>query len=343
MDGYFRRLNPQWEKALGFSLADLEGKRFLEFVHPDDVESTRATMLKLSRREEILSFENRYRCKDGSYRWIEWRSLPQGNLIYAAARDITDRKRAEDVMKQAKEQAEAANRAKSEFLANISHDLRTPLNAILGFSSMLESATLDDKQKKFIDIIQNKSSTLLSLIGDILEVSRLESGKIALKSVDVDLAAIVADAVEVARYELRSKNVRLLSFVDEKIPRLTGDLIRISQVVANLLSNAVKYTNEGEIRMTVTCETDTPAPGRCLVRISVKDTGLGIPPERMRDIFEPFIRLHEFEEDRTNPGTGLGLHIVKTLADLMGGGVSVSSEAGRGSEFVVTLDLLTRV
>ena len=176
--GYFVRLNSVWERTLGYSIEELTAAPLLDFVHPEDRAATVAQMSRLSKGEDTISFENRYRAKDGSYRWMLWNATPfaQEQLIYAAARDITDRKRAEENIRKLKEEAESANRAKTEFLAHMSHEMRTPLNVVIGMGDLLERTELNATQRQYVRLSQNAGSDLLALINDLLDLSKAEVG-----------------------------------------------------------------------------------------------------------------------------------------------------------------------
>ena len=252
--------------------------------------------------------------------------------------DITARKKAEEVLKEAKESAEAANRAKSEFLNNIAHDFRTPVHAIMGFSSLLHSEHMTEKQKKFAGVINESSHDLLRLVEELLDVSRLESGRLELKVSEFDVRKCLDHAVKVAQIELIDKEVKLRHWMEGSILPVKGDETRFNQILANLIGNAVKYTDKGEIIVKIDGDQQGCSPGKCRIRLSVKDTGLGIPQDKLPRLFDAFTRFHEFEGGKARGGEGLGLYIVKTLVDLMKGKISVTSEVGKGSEFIVTLD-----
>ncbi len=251
------------------------------------------------------------------------------------ARFITERKEVEELLKKAKADAEAASKAKSEFLNNIAHDFRTPMHSILGFSDLLKAEPLTEKQKKFASIIHERGRGLLGLVEDLLSVSRLESGKLELRSAAFDLEQCILSAIDVARIELLDKSVKMVVQIDGFIPRVIGDESRFNQILSNLIGNAVKYTDKGEIL--VKLSTNKDAKGKCRVRVSVKDTGFGISKEQQSKIFEAFTRFHEFEGGKERSGVGLGMYITQRLVDLMQGEIGVASEVGVGSEFVVTV------
>src|SRR6266566_4694075 len=192
-DGYFKQLNPAWQKVLGFTTEELMAKPYLEFIHPEDRQATIAEDERLQNREATFAFENRYLCKDGSYKWLVWNavSVPEQKIIYAVARDITERKRSLQQIEQQNRDLEVRNREvehatklKSRFLASMSHELRTPLNAIVGFSGLLAEQTagpLNDKQKRFVHHIKEGSAHLLQLINDILDLSKIEAGQLEIR------------------------------------------------------------------------------------------------------------------------------------------------------------------
>ena len=191
----FRRVNPAFCKALGYSAAELTSRPFLDFVHPEDVPATRQAVAGLQQGKDVILFENRYRCKDGSYRWLSWQCpapTPGAGLLHAVARDVTEAKRVQEELENARRDAEQANRAKSDFLSRMSHELRTPLNAILGFGQLLQREPLTDKQRDEIGLIVKGGQHLLVLINEVLDISRIEVGRLDLSPEAVALPAAPA-------------------------------------------------------------------------------------------------------------------------------------------------------
>jgi PAS domain S-box-containing protein len=333
LDGTFRRVNAAWESVLGYTSDDLVGRPFLDLVHPDDVQRTldefkQATDTGLT----VTRFENRYRHKDGSYRWLDWtgRLVPGEEVHYSAARDVTERKRIELALQTAQREAEAANRAKSEFLSRMSHELRTPLNAVLGFAQLLEMDALSDEQRENVAYISRAGRHLLDLINEVLDISRIESGQmtISLEAVAVgdllqELSALVGPLADARRVTLDTSQATLAVFA-------LADRQRLKQVLLNLLSNAVKYNREGG-SVTVQCE----PVGDDRLRIAVVDTGYGIAPEHLERLFRPFDRLGA--EQGSTEGTGMGLALSKGLVEAMGGSIGVQSTLDVGSTFWLEL------
>ncbi len=331
--GYFVRLNPVWERTLGYTLEELTSTPLLHFVHPEDRAATVEQMSRLSQGEDTISFENRYRAKDGSYRWMLWNATPfaQEQLIYAAARDITERKRSEENIRKLKEEAESANRAKTEFLAHMSHEMRTPLNVVIGMGDLLERTELDPSQRQYVRLSQNAGSDLLALINDLLDLSKAEAGRITMEEVDFDLPAVTGSLIEMMSLRAREKGIELQSAIEAGVPaRLRGDPARLRQVLMNLLSNAIKFTLQGRIDLRVS---PGPAPG--VLHFSVSDTGIGIPAEKLDAIFEAFAQV-DASTTRKYGGTGLGLAICRRLVEMMDGRLWVESEPGHGSTFHFT-------
>lgn len=347
-DGFFKKLNPAFEKTLGFTTQELLAKPYSEFVHPDDREKTAAEAGRLQNREASFAFENRYLCRDGSYKWLLWNAIavPEQEMIYAVARDITERKRADYERQQFTASLEKANREleirnreveratqlKSKFLASMSHELRTPLNAIVGFSDLLAEGTvgeLNQKQQRFVNHIKKGSGHLLQLINDILDLSKIEAGQLEIRCEDFDVRDALPEVFSTIRPLAMAKNIQLEHKVRAN-RAIYADRVRFKQILYNLLSNAVKFTpNDGRI------DIDCFEKGN-FIAISVSDTGIGIRPEDQDIIFEEFRQVGD-NTNGASEGTGLGLAITKRLVEQQGGQIWLESVPGKGSRFSFTL------
>ena len=329
-EGFFRQLNPAWERTLGFAIGDLTARPFLEFVHPDDRDATSAEAGKLSTGDKTVAFENRYRCSDGSYRWLLWSATAstEEGLIYAVARDITERKRAEDLMRRAREEAERANRAKSDFVSTVSHELRTPLTMIQGFSDLLlERDLTTDQAREALTQIHSSAERLSRLVGELLSVSSIEAGRISVRTVPLELTEVIREAVApfVPQREVRTD-------LTKPIPPVFADRDMLTQVLTNLLSNAVKYSPGGEPVRVGAGSNGTHAV------VSVQDSGIGLTREQQGSLFQKFFRADR-QEVRGVGGTGLGLFITKNLVELQGGAIWMESEHDQGSTFFFSIPL----
>jgi PAS domain S-box-containing protein len=338
-DGYFKRLNPAFTTTLGWSVEELTSRPFLDFVHPDDREATLQEVdRQVERHESVLRFENRYMHKDGSWRVLSWRSVPQpGGVLFATARDVTDARAAQAALQSAKDAADRANRTKSDFLAKMSHELRTPLNSIIGFSEILESegvGPLNDKQRRYVANVLLSGRNLLQLINDILDLSKVEAGRMQLMVEPFEMGEVLAQAREIVVPLAVKKHLTMDLALPGSLP-VQADPAKIKQVLFNLLSNAIKFTPDGG-RITLAARAVPSAGnGAGYVEVTVADTGIGIAPEHLERIFVEFEQVGV--ESRTHQGTGLGLALTRKLIELHGGRVRVESELGKGSTFRFTL------
>lgn len=328
-DGRFHRINASWEATLGYDIDQLTSRPFLDFVHPDDHALTVAAFEALIVGQDVLSFENRYLARDGSVRWLQWsaRAAREESVIQAVARDVTDSRTAAAELARATEEAERANRAKSEFVSRMSHELRTPMNAVLGFAQLLErDERLSADQRESVHYISSGGRHLLQLIDEVLDVARIEAGRLPLSPEPVNVCDLLEDAVALVAPLAAERQIAVTVDGDDCSRHVRADRQRLKQVILNLLSNAVKYNRHaGTIR--ISCR---PVEGDHL-RISVADTGPGIEGAHLDRLFVPFERLGA--DESSVEGTGIGLALSKGLVEAMGGSIGVESRTGEGSTF----------
>jgi PAS domain S-box-containing protein len=337
-DGYFKHVSPAFTHTLGWSVKELLARPFLDFVHPDDRAATlREVEKQVVAGEMVLQFENRYQHKDGSWRMLSWKSMPQpGGMMYATARDVTERHRFERALQEKNIELANANQAKNSFLASMSHELRTPMNAIIGFTGTLLMklpGPLNTDQEKQLQTVQSSAKHLLSLINDLLDLAKIEAGKVDLHLEPTDCKAVVEEVATTLRPQAEGKGLALRVTLPDQEMTISADHRALSQIIINLANNAIKFTERGGVHLKVS---PGEANGKRIVEFSVEDTGIGIRPENQAKLFAAFTQV-EGKARHTREGTGLGLHLSQKLAELLGGKITFRSEYGKGSTFTLAL------
>jgi PAS domain S-box-containing protein len=338
-DGINNFKSPNIERWFGWRPEEIIGVPVWKNIHPDDYVSTQKVFSTILEKPGAISTgESRYLCKNGSYKWIEFTGI---NLLHDPAikgvllnyHDITDRKKAEHSLIEAKMMAEENNRIKSEFLANMSHELRTPLTAVIGFSDILSTqkfGELNDKQVQFVDHILKSGKHLLEVINDVLDLSKVEAGKMELDCENFSVSKLFGE-VQRSLYPLSlRKSIEIDIKDDVQDSDIFADKLKLKQIMYNLLSNAIKFTPDNGKVTVVARRADN------ILEVSVSDTGIGIPVQRLEEIFDPFMQV-DASNKRRYGGTGLGLALARRFVEMHDGKIWVESEEGKGSTFTFTI------
>lgn len=340
-DGTIVSWNPAAATIFGYTVDEAKGKHISMLIPPERMHEMPDVLGKIARGERVERFDSVCRRKDGSRFDVSLGVFPimdkSGTVlgISTIANDISLRKRAEQELLRAKEAAEGAARAKTEFLANISHELRTPMNGILGMTELALDTHLDAEQREYLLAVQSSGNALLRLISDLLDFSKTDSGGLQLESTAFNFSETVRQTIRPLFFQAQQVGLEISCQIDPTIPEaVMGDPGRLRQVLVNLVGNAIKFTQEGTIAVRAR---SSPCIGREIaVLFTVRDTGIGIPPEKQAAIFEPFTQGNG-GSTRKYGGTGLGLAISSRLVELMGGKLCVDSSPGKGSIFSFTL------
>ena len=341
--GGARYFSPRFWEILGYGVGDVaENFDPQSIIHPDDFAAFRSRMVEHFKGQTTLfDLESRLRAKGGNYLWVRTRAIAQRDQAGRAVRfvgsisDVTDRKQAEIELVDANVRVTQAARAKEAFLATMSHEIRTPLNGVIGMTNLLADTALNDEQRDHLRLIHASGDTLLRLIDDVLDFSKIESGHMTLESVPVEVVMVAEEALELVADKARAKDLALLFDMDDNVPfYLQGDATRLRQILLNLLANAIKFTAAGKIKLTLSAR-HTP-DAAIILEGRVSDTGIGIPADRIDKLFQPFTQV-DASTTRKYGGTGLGLAICRRLTQLMGGDIRVESVEGKGSVFIFTI------
>jgi PAS domain S-box-containing protein len=333
--GIITDVNSQTEALTGCTRDELIGAPFKDYF--TDPERAEAGIRRVLREKSVTDYELTARDRDGKQTVVSYNATTfydrhrtlQG--VFAAARDVTERKRAESELQQAKAAAESASRTKSDFLASMSHEIRTPMNSIMGIADLLAKTPLSPEQDKYVQIFRRSGDNLLNLINDILDLSKVESSQLDLERTGFSLSDHVEKVIEMVAPRAHEKGLILVAEIAPGVSNdLVGDPTRLRQVLLNLLGNAIKFTPSGRVSLKVEPDRDHSVP--TALRFTVTDTGIGIPGEKLRRVFERFTQA-DSSTTRRFGGSGLGLTISKRLVELMGGRIWVESVVDAGSVF----------
>ncbi len=326
-------LNASVEETLGYKPKSLIGRNFFEFILPEELTEFKKRYQISTRKPYQESVEFQFLCKDKTYKYLEFNSI---NLkkkekiegLILDCRDITQRKKdAEELLR--------AQKAKEQFLANISHEIRTPINGIAGMANLLSKNPSPEEQVTYLNAIKSASENLKVIINDILDLASIDSGKLKFEKIGFNLKDLLTSLINAFAFQAHEKGLTLTFHLEDKVNTiLIGDPVRLNQILINLISNALKFTHTGSIR--IDCSVEKQTNQRCITHFQITDTGIGIPQDKLITIFESFSQADE-SVTRKYGGTGLGLTIVKQLTELQQGTITVKSEEDKGSIFSVSI------
>lgn len=328
-------INPAVEKIMGYQPHEVIGKSVVDFAVANEHAGFRKKLGEIIKDNLVFSvFECQFESFEKRIFWAECRASYRNKQIFMNISDISPQKSYQEQLIRSKDAAEQSKKIKETFLANMSHELRTPVNGIIGVTDLLKKTQLTDQQAGMIDLLSKSSQSLLGVINDVLDISKIEAGKFSIIRAPVNVYDLVKTVYDLLKFKADEKNIDFLLEIDPAVPStLMMDNLRMNQILMNLLSNAIKFTDRGEVKLKVSLQ--QKLNDKVKLSFSVEDSGIGISPDKLSRIFESF---EQAEDDTSNKygGTGLGLTIVKKLAELKGGDLQVSSKLGSGSVFTFT-------
>lgn len=327
-----KHVNPAIEKILGYKAHEVTGRSLPSLAIETEREKFSILLHDIVKYNETYKvFETQFNTFDIRKIWVECRASYRNQTLFINISDISAQKDYENQLLKSKEAAEYSKKVKEDFLANMSHELRTPVNGILGIAKMMKDTQLDDQQRGMIDLLDLSSQSLLGVINDVLDISKIESGKFSIVRSPVNIRKVVKSVTDLLRFKADEKCIDLVLKIDENIPTtIYADALRLNQVLMNLLSNAIKFTERGYVELSLDVEQEYM--GKVQLKFSVTDSGIGIAPEQLSKIFNSFEQATDDTAIKYG-GTGLGLAIVKKLIELKGGNITVESKLGKGSTF----------
>ena len=325
-------ISPAIETLTGYKVEEVIGKIITQFLVKEDQNSFQNQLQNLVLGMlNLVVAEARIMKSDQEILWVEYRVCHKNDTFFLNISDITNQKEYKNQLIEAKLAAENAKKVKEIFLANMSHELRTPINGIIGLSGLLNSTTLNEDQIEMVKLLEVSSQSLLGVVNDLLDLSKIESGKFSIFRKKINLRDQLQSVTNLLRFKADEKLIKLDLKIDQTVPTyIIADGLRLNQILMNLLSNAIKFTEKGSVTLSVKAKKRTADAVTLL--ISVTDTGIGIPENRIDNIFESYVQAEDDTATKYG-GTGLGLAIVKQLTELKGGKLSVSSKIGEGSVF----------
>ncbi|TWR31600.1 response regulator [Mucilaginibacter pallidiroseus] len=330
-----RTINPAVEQILGFTPQEMLNKSLVDLAIETEQDNLRQKLGGIIKDNlSYAKFESQFNTFDKRTIWTECRASYRNKTIFVNISDISPQKSYQQQLIKSKEAAEYGRKVKETFLANMSHELRTPVNGIIGLTNMLRKSDVDEQQINLIDMLESSSKSLLGVINDVLDISKIEAGKFKIVNSPNNIREIINTVYHLLKFNADEKDIQFTNEFDERLPEMIMvDSLRLNQILMNLLSNAIKFTAHGKVNLKV--DVLAQQADKVKIRFCVEDSGIGIPADKLSRIFESF---EQAEDDTASKygGTGLGLTIVKKLVELTGGELSVSSEVGKGSEFGFT-------